>query len=130
MMKRYGESGHPCRMPEEALWTVLSNPNLEIAAEVDHQSNAQSVGLQLRPTRLIVFGNPALGTPLMQASQTIGIDLPQKMLVYEDATGQVFVAYNDPGYLAERHGVPASLDEIGQIRTALGQLAESATTDL
>lgn len=107
---------------------IVSNPNLAIAAEIDHQANAQSVGLQLRPTRLIVFGNPALGTPLMRASQTMGIDLPQKMLVYQAASGRVFVAYNDPAFLAERHGIPVGIEEIGQIRAALDELAESAAS--
>lgn len=106
---------------------IASNANLTIVAEIDHQANAQSVGFTLRPTRLIVFGNPRLGTPLMEASQSIAIDLPQKMLVYEGAGDQVFVAYNDPGYLAERHGIPASVEEIATIRSALAGLAEVAT---
>ncbi len=106
---------------------IVSNPNLEIVAEVDHQANAQQAGFQLPPTRLIVFGNPDVETPLMRASQTVGIDLPQKMLVYQTAAGRVFVAYNDPAFLAERHEIPASLEEIGQAQTALAQLAEIAT---
>ena len=75
---------------------ISRNDALTIVAELDHQANAASVDLTLRPNRLVVFGNPALGTPLMQAGQTVGVDLPQKMLVYETASGDVFVAYNDP----------------------------------
>ena len=108
---------------------VSGNPNLTVVAELDHQANAASVDLELRPTRLLVFGNPALGTQLMQDEQTIGIDFPQKMLVYEDARGRVFVAYNDPGYLADRHDLDASDDVTDAVETALQALAEAATLD-
>jgi len=101
---------------------------LTIVAVVDHSANAESVGLSLRPTRLVVFGNPNLGTPLMQSGQSIGIDLPQKMLVYTDADGQVMVAYNDPAFLAERHGISDQADIINTITQALGNLAGVATS--
>jgi uncharacterized protein (DUF302 family) len=107
---------------------IEGNPNLMIVAELDHQANASRVGLELPPIRLIVFGNPALGTPLMQRSQTVGIDLPQKMLVYRAADGNAYVAYNDPGYLAERHGL-GSLEAVATIRQALSNLAAAATAD-
>ena len=97
---------------------------LTVVAELDHQANAASVDLSLRPNRLVVFGNPALGTPLMEAGQTVGVDLPQKMLVYETASG-VFVAYNDPAYLAARHGL-GSPAEVATIREALAALAATA----
>ncbi len=107
---------------------VTANPNLSIVAEVDHAADAASANLELRPTKLIVFGNPALGTPLMQATQTIGIDLPQKMLVYTDADGGTFVLYNDPQYLADRHGATGVGEQVGMIQTALSGLATTATT--
>lgn len=100
---------------------------LIIVAELDHSANAANVELSLAPTRLIVFGNPNLGTPLMQAGQSIGIDLPQKMLVYENAEGQVSVAYNDPAYLATRHGVTDQQDIIDTVTQALSGLAAGAT---
>ena len=106
---------------------ITGNPNLTLAAELDHQANAARVGQELRPTRLLVFGNPALGTPLMQREQTIGLDLPQKMLVWEDAAGDVFVAYNDPFYLAERHGLDGADDALDAIAGALATLAAVAT---
>ncbi|MGB7395190.1 MAG: DUF302 domain-containing protein, partial [Pricia sp.] len=84
---------------------IEGNPNLRIIAELDHQANAASVDLELRPTRIIIFGNPNLGTPLMQNAQTTALDLPQKMLVWTDADGVGHVAYNDPAFLAERHGI-------------------------
>ncbi|WP_412060900.1 DUF302 domain-containing protein [Rubrivirga sp. IMCC45206] len=105
---------------------VDGNPNLTIVAELDHQANAASVGMTLPPIRLIVFGNPALGTPLMVAGQTVGIDLPQKMLVYRSASGGSVVAYNDPGYLASRHGL-GTPGEVATIRGALDALATAAT---
>lgn len=107
--------------------SIVLNPNLTIVAEVDHQRNASRVGITLRETRLIVFGNPRLGTPLMQASQTVGIDLPQSMLVYQPASGPAVIAYEDPGFLAERHGIPTTVEQIDQIRTALTDLATRAS---
>ncbi len=106
---------------------IEANATLTIVAEVSHDANAKAIGEDLRPTRVIVFGNPALGTPLMQSSQTTGLDLPQKMLVYTDATGSTFVVFNDPAYVAARHGASGVNDEIGQIRTALQGLAATAT---
>lgn len=111
---------------------VSDNPNLIIIEEVDHQSNAQSVGMTLNPTRLIVFGNPNLGTPLMQDAQTTGIDLPQKMLVWQESNGDVNISYNDPDYLQLRHTIPASAennDILDNIASALAGLAIDAAND-
>ena len=108
---------------------IEANDALSVIARLDHQANAASVGLELRPTRLIVFGNPNLGTPLMQRQQSIGIDLPQKMLVWEDEAGQVRLAYNNPFFLAERHGVKGREEELETISNALANLAEAATTE-
>ena len=100
---------------------------LSIMSRVDHAANAETVGRSLRPTQLLVFGNPNLGTPLMETSPTTGIDLPQKMLVWRDSTGQVRLAYNDPQYLAERHGITGREDELQTIGGALDKLARRAT---
>lgn len=110
------------------LAAVAANPDLTVVAELDHAQNAASVGLELRPTRLVVLGNPALGTRLMRDEQTVGIDLPQKVLVYQDADGDVFVAYNDPDYLAARHDLDDSDDVLGTVEDALEALAEAATS--
>lgn len=112
---------------EKLRTTIEGNGNLQVIAELDHQQNARSVGLELGPTKLLVFGNPSLGTPLMQDEQAIGIDLPQKMLVYEDENGTVRVAYNDPYYLAERHGIEGKSEVLAKIATALNNLATAAT---
>lgn len=105
---------------------ISSNPNLTIVAELDHQKNAASVNLELAPTRIILFGNPKLGTPLMQQSQIAGIDLPQKILIFEDSN-IVKIVYNDPYYLNKRHEL-AELDEILKtMSNALNMLTEKAS---
>jgi len=106
---------------------ITKNENLKLIAELDHQANAASINLELRPTRLVVFGNPNLGSPLMQSMQTIGIDLPQKMLVFENEAGEVQVAYNDPTYLAKRHGITGNDDTLSTITDALNNISNGAT---
>ncbi|MFS4482480.1 DUF302 domain-containing protein [Hyunsoonleella sp. 2307UL5-6] len=105
---------------------IENNPNLKIVAELNHQANATSVGLDLKPTRIIMFGNPNLGTPLMQNVQTIGLDLPQKILVHQDEEGQVIVSYNDPLYLKNRHGITDKDAVLGKIAGALNKLTDAA----
>ena len=114
----------------EETWSNLigaleANPNITIVTEIDHAAAAAGVGLDLEPNRVVVFGNPNLGTPLMQANQTVGLDLPQKMHVFE-RDGVVTVAYNSPDYLVDRHdlGAPATIDTIGG---ALASFAEAAS---
>ncbi len=106
---------------------VEKNHQIKIVAEINHAENARNAGLKLRPTILLIFGNPKLGTALMQESQSSAIDLPQKMLVYETETSEIFVAYNDPLYLAKRHNINESREELGKIADALKTLAEKAT---
>lgn len=96
--------------------TLENNPNLKIMMEIDHQKNAKSVDIELKPTRVILFGNPKLGSVLMNNSATTAIDLPQKMLVYEDESGKVSVAYNDPMYLKSRHQLS---DEVNALLTKI-----------
>ena len=105
---------------------IINADPLTLVTTLDHSANADSVNMTLLPTRLLVFGNPNLGTPLMQSEQSIGIDLPQKMLVFEDAEGVVSIAYNDPAFLAERHGITDQQEILGTITTALGDLAAGA----
>ena len=106
---------------------IEKNDQLKIIVEVNHAENAEKAGLTLRPTRLIIFGNPKLGTPLMNEAQTLAIDLPQKFLIYEDEKREVFVAFNDPLYLAKRHDISESREEFSKISAALKTLAEAAT---
>lgn len=103
---------------------IANNPALKIIAELDHQANAAKVGLELNPTRIIIFGNPNLGTPLMQNAQTTALDLPQKMLVWTDGDGVAHVAYNDPAFLAKRHGITENEEVLKTITGALDKLSE------
>ncbi|MDQ3692271.1 MAG: DUF302 domain-containing protein [Chloroflexota bacterium] len=121
------ESPHGVAETLDRLEAILDENGLIVVARVDHAANATGVGETLPPTQLLIFGNPALGTMLLQASPTIGIDLPQKFLAWEDAAGQVCLAYNDPAYLAERHGLDDQDETIQQITAALAMLAEGAT---
>jgi len=101
------------------------NP-LSLLYQLDHRENAanvETVDLDLPPTVVIMFGNPAAGTPLMRESRTIGVDLPQKMLVWDDDDGEVKITYNDPEHLAERHGIEGQQERLGKIRDALDNLA-------
>lgn len=85
---------------------VVKERGFTIFAMVDHAKGGASVGEALRPTQLLIFGNPKGGTPFMQCAQTVGIDLPLKFLVWQDAAGQVWLGYNDPKWIAKRHKVP------------------------
>ncbi|HEV3481566.1 MAG TPA: DUF302 domain-containing protein [Candidatus Acidoferrales bacterium] len=88
---------------------LLKAGGVTLFALIDHSGEAEKVGLKMRPTKLIVFGNPKGGTPLMQAAPTIAIDLPLKILVWEDAAAKVWISYNTPEYLAEGHHLPPEL---------------------
>lgn len=105
---------------------VNGNANLTVIAEVDHSANAASVNESLPFTRTLIFGNPNLGTPLMQANIVAGLDLPQKFITYEDSMGTVFGAYNSTEYLAKRHGV-GSVSTIPMITGALDNLTNTAS---
>jgi len=96
---------------------------LTIFARIDHAAGASRVGKSLRPTEVIIFGNPKAGTPFMQCSQTVAIDLPLKALIWEDSSSEVWVGYNDPAYLAARHGA-GECPVVANIRKALASLVE------
>jgi len=101
---------------------------MTIFARIDHRAGAAAAGLPLRPTELLIFGNARGGTPLMQEEQTIGIDLPLKMLAWEDAAGKTWLSYNEPAWLAERHGLAAqAANAVTALTNALAALAKDAT---
>jgi len=91
------------------LESVLAERGVRVFAVVDHSGEAEKVGMKMRPTKLVIFGNPKGGTPLMVAAPSLAIDLPLKALVSEDESGTVWVSYNSPEYLQQRHGVPQEL---------------------
>lgn len=107
--------------------TVVKDRNLTIFAKIDHAAGAAGVGQDLRPTTLFIFGTPRVGAPLMQAGQTVGIDLPMKALVYQDADGAVFVATNDPASLAERHHLEGVDQVLSRVSGALAGITQAAT---
>ena len=102
-------SKHSVEETLRKLESLLQEKNIMVFARVDHSGEAAKLGMEMRPTKLLIFGNPKGGTPLMQATPTIGIDLPLKALVWQDAYGKVWLTYNDPAYLQKRHNVPAEL---------------------
>src|SRR5271165_4891679 len=91
------------------LESVLAERGIRVFALIDHSGEAEKVGMRMRPTKLVIFGNPQGGTPVMVAAPSVAIDLPLKALVAEDAAGKVWVSYNSPEYLQQRHGVPEEL---------------------
>jgi uncharacterized protein (DUF302 family) len=102
---------------------------MTVFAHIDHAAGAAAVGLPLRPTNLLIFGAPKGGTPLMQLVQTIGIDLPLKALVWQDASGVTWLSYNEPNWLATRHGLDQKADTpVGAMSAALNAIAKAATT--
>jgi len=107
----------------ERLRGLLEAKGVTLFALVDHSGEAAKAGLSMRPTKLLIFGNPAAGTPVMLAAPTSAIDLPLKILVWEDAAEAVWVGWNNPAYLAERHGIPT---ELAPVLAAAGALAEKA----
>jgi len=109
----------------DALAQAIEAHGLTVFARVDHAAGAAAVGMALRPTELLIFGNAKGGTPLMQEVQTIGIDLPLKFLVFEDAAGKTWIAYNDPDWIAARHSVTGAAGPIGAMSTALATLARA-----
>lgn len=110
----------------DRLAAAVRDKSMTVFARIDHAAGAVEAGLALPPTELLIFGNARGGTPLMQAAQTIGIDLPLKMLVWQDAAGKTFLSYNDPLWLAQRHGLgmPPAAEAM---TAALKALAAKAT---
>jgi uncharacterized protein (DUF302 family) len=111
------------------LENAIKAKGLTVFARIDHARGAADAGLTLRPTQLIIFGNARGGTPLMQAAQTLGIDLPLKALVWEDAARVTWLSYNDPQWLAARHGVTAGVEgAVTALTAVLSTLAAAATS--
>ncbi len=112
----------------DRLEAAVKAKGLTVFARIDHAAGAAAVSLPLRPTELLIFGNARGGTPLMQADQAIGIDLPLKALVYEDANGKAWLAYNNPAWLAQRHGLGHDVDgPVKALEAAVHALAAAAT---
>jgi uncharacterized protein (DUF302 family) len=112
----------------DRLEAAVRSKGMTVFARIDHAAGAAEVGLTLRPTELLIFGNARGGTPLMQAKQTIGIDLPLKALVWQDAAGKTWLSYNDPPWVVSRHGGDADLERIAsEMALGLAALTKAAT---
>ena len=103
------QSRHSVDETVEKLRGILAARKITLFALIDHSGEAEKAGIAMPPTKLLIFGNPKAGTPLMLAAPTSAIDLPLKILVWEDAQGKILISYNSPEYLAERHGLPREL---------------------
>lgn len=113
----------------ERLVAAVEGRGMTVFARVDHAAGARAVGLELRPTELLLFGNPRGGTPLMRAVQTIGIDLPLRVLVWQDEEMRTWLSYDDPAFLAERHRLgDAARPVLAAITAALAAVAQAATS--
>jgi uncharacterized protein (DUF302 family) len=118
------ESRHSVEETVHKLEQILDAKGIKLFTMIDHSGAAQDAGMQMRPTKVLIFGNPKAGTPLMIASPTVAIDLPLKLLVWEGSDGKVKIAYNDPEYLQKRHGLPPEL--VKNIAAAGALAAEAA----
>ncbi len=121
------KSSHDVKTTVDRLENILREKGMTVFIRINHAEGAQKVGKKLRPTELIIFGNPKVGTPLMQCGQSVAIDLPQKALIWQDEAGQVWLSYNDPKYLASRHSIKECDEIIKKIEKALGNFARMAT---
>lgn len=120
-------SHHSVSVTLDRLEKVLREKGMTIFARVDHTAGAHKVGLKLRPTQVLIFGNPKLGTLLMQSEQTAGIDLPLKALAWQDAKGKVWLSYNDPAYIARRHHITNRAAVVKKMQAALRKFTDAAT---
>jgi uncharacterized protein (DUF302 family) len=109
------------------LETAIRAHGMTVFARIDHSAAAAAVGLKLDPTQLVIFGNARGGTPLMQASQTAGIDLPLKVLVWQDAAGKTWLSYNEPSWIIQRHGLGVGAEIVDKMAAALSVISREAT---
>jgi len=121
-------SSHTARDTMNRLEAAVKAAGMTVFARIDHAAGADSVGSSLLPTEVLIFGNANAGTPLMQSIRTIAIDLPLKALVWQDPAGQTWLSYNDPAWLAKRHGLDGTTDAvIAKMTRALEEVARAAT---
>jgi uncharacterized protein (DUF302 family) len=118
-------SNHSVDQTVDTLKSILRLKEITLFILIDHSGEAAKVGLEMRPTKLLIFGNPRAGTPPMLATPSIALDLPLKILVWEDSEGKVWLSYNSPDYLKERHGLPQDLvQNISAVKELVTKAAE------
>ena len=121
------KSSHAVNETADRLEAALKQKGMTIFARINHSEGAKKAGIDLPATELIIFGNPKVGSPLMKCHRTVGIDLPQKALIWKDENGQVWLSYNDPQYLAKRHDLSKCMQVIKKVEKALSNFAKAAT---
>ena len=121
------KSAHSAEETLNRLEQVLKKKGIRIFARISHKENAEGVKLSIRPTELLIFSNPKLGTHFFTSNQTAGIDLPMKAMAWEDEKGQTWLTYNDPAYIAKRHGISDRAEIVGKMRGALVKFSSMAT---
>lgn len=120
------ESKHSVKDTADKFVANAQEKGFNVFARINHQGNAEKVDMDLKPTEVIVFGNPKAGTPLILCAQEVAIDLPQKILVYEDLSGKTWLVYNNPYYLKERHNMVGCDEMLDKVSAALKNLASAA----
>jgi len=121
------KSSHDVKATADRLENILKQKGMTVFIRINHAAGAREAGQDLRPTELVVFGNPKIGTALMQCNRSVAIDLPQKALIWQDDKEQVWLTYNDPDYLAQRHGLDDCGQVINKVAEALSNFARAAT---
>lgn len=121
------KSNHDVATTMDKLQAVVESKGMNVFGRVDHSAGAAKADIELRPTQVLIFGNPKVGSPLMNCSQSIAIDLPQKALVWEDENGDVWLGYNDPAYLKSRHATEGCDEVFAKVSGALAKFSAAAT---
>ena|SRR5947209_2583630 len=121
-------SAHSSAETIERLKALLAKKGIQLFAHIDHAAEAKKAGLRLRPTQVLIFGNPQAGTPLMESQQTIGLDLPLRALVWEDEAGKVWLTYHPPSFLAQHYNIGNREEAVKSLDAGLNALARAATS--
>jgi uncharacterized protein (DUF302 family) len=122
------ESKYSVKETADRFESIINDKGLTLFARIDHHKNASDVNLEVRPTEVILFGNPKVGTPLMQCSQQVAIDLPQKVLVFKDLENRVWISYNNPEFIRERHNIKGCEKVLNKISNVLSKLTKAAAS--
>ena len=120
-------SAHDVTITADRLEKILTRKGMTIFSRINHAKGAEKIGETLLPTELVIFGNPKVGAPLMQCGQSIALDLPQKVLIWQDDAGQTWLSYNDPNYLAKRHNIKGCEEIVAKMVRSLSAFAKVAT---
>ena len=122
------QSDYSVKQTSERMQNILEKKGMKIFNNIKHSEGAKSVGIELRDTELIIFGNPKVGSPLMKCQQTVALDLPQKALIWKDENQKVWISYNNPNYLVKRHSIKGCEKVIGKVEKALAGISKAAAT--